>query len=323
MNRARTAIVTLALCLAAPAAMAEPTDAELAAARSLFVEARALEKEGKWEEALRKLEAVGDVRMTPQVRFHIALCHMNTGHLVAARNGFALARREAEAAKATQVIRESSEHIKSLDKRIPVLRIRLPRDVPDVAVRIDGREFSSDLLSVPIPLDPGEHRVQASATGFAPFDRSVSLEETSTQDLAIELRKLPPTPPAEPPPAIVRVQPQPSTDKPERPDHTVAWIAVGTGGALLAGAAVSSFVRASAISDIDESCPSHKDCDPALKDTRDRAQTFGSLGVVLGVLGVASAGYGGYVLLSSPNDGAAVSVAPASDGLGMTGTVVW
>jgi hypothetical protein len=94
---------------------------------------------------------------------------------------------------------------------------------------------------------------------------------------------------------------------------------------MLAGSAVTAFVRASAISDIDDACPSHRDCDPSLESTRDRAQTFGMLSVALAGLGIASAVTGGYLLRGAHGDDVALSIHPVAQpgSLGMSGAVQW
>jgi PEGA domain len=330
-------LVGAALLLAPiPVAAQSTQPSELAAARSLFNEARELEKQGQWAEALTTLEAVASVRMTAQVRFHIALCHEHIGKLVAARNGFETARREAREEKAEQVLLESTEHIEALEARIPSVRIKLSEQPPGLSVLIDGDEIQTGLLAVPIPLDPGEHRVRVTAPGHEDVERIVSLEEGATQDLAIEMQPLP---------APVAAKPKPMTQAPIAPspppkqestrdgnvtsgDPTLGWVLVGTGGALLVGSAVSAIVRSSAISDIDDSCPSHTGCDPSLKDTRDQAQTFGTLAAVLGGLGVATVGAGGYLVWSSSPgqaDETNVAIRPTihPEGLSMSGVVVW
>jgi hypothetical protein len=63
---------------------AEPTKTELAAARDLFARAERDEDGGRWGDALDKLRRASSVKMTPGIRFHIALCEENLGQLVAA-----------------------------------------------------------------------------------------------------------------------------------------------------------------------------------------------------------------------------------------------
>ena len=58
--------------------------AELKKARAQFQQATELEQAGNWTAALQAFREVGQVRMTPQVRFHIAVCEEKLGRLVAA-----------------------------------------------------------------------------------------------------------------------------------------------------------------------------------------------------------------------------------------------
>jgi hypothetical protein len=301
-----------------------PSDAELATARNLFAEARKLQQEGRWADALPKLEAIGQVRMTPQIRFHIALCHLHTGKLVAARNGFETALREARAENADQVVHEASVHIQALKARIPTVRIGLPEQPANLVVRIDDAPIHAGLLAAPVPLDPGSHVVRVLAPGFVPFEAKLDLEEQTSLELSVMLEPLPPSSsaPATPPPASDTLRDA------SAPDPTLGWVLVGVGGAMLAGSAVTAFVRASAISDIDDTCPSHRDCDPSLESTRDRAQTFGMLSLALAGFGIASAGTGGYLLWSSRGahaDDVALSIHPVAQpgSLGVSGAVQW
>ena len=322
----RAGLLGLVLLLPSPAEAQPsnlPSDAELATARNLFAEARQLQQQGRWADALPKLEAIGHVRMTPQIRFHIALCHLHTGKLVAARNGFETALREARAENASQVVHEASVHIQALEARIPTVRIRLPEQPANPAVRIDDAPIHAGLLAAPVPLDPGSHTVRVLATGHAPFEAKLDLEEEASLELTVTLDPLPPSssPSGTPPPPV-------AVHDASAPDPTLGWVLVGVGGAMLAGSAVTAFVRASAISDIDDACPSHRDCDPSLEGTRDRAQTFGMLSLALAGLGIASAGTGGYLLWSSRGahaDDVALSIHPVAQpgSLGVSGAVQW
>src|SRR4051812_36571010 len=92
----RAAMIATAVIFANGAlarAGAEPTGAQLDQARERFAAGRALEKDGRWSEALDAFQQVGAIKMTPQVRFHIALCLENVGVLTQALDGFVDARR--------------------------------------------------------------------------------------------------------------------------------------------------------------------------------------------------------------------------------------
>ena len=70
--------------------------AELKKARAQFQQATELEQAKNWTAALQAFREVGQVRMTPQVRFHIAVCEEKLGRLVAALGGYELALADAD-----------------------------------------------------------------------------------------------------------------------------------------------------------------------------------------------------------------------------------
>ena len=72
-------------------------ESELEAARKAFAAGIELEKAGDYEGALAKFEETSSVKMTPQVRFHVALCHEKLGRFVEAIEGYELAAKQAEA----------------------------------------------------------------------------------------------------------------------------------------------------------------------------------------------------------------------------------
>jgi hypothetical protein len=88
-------VAAVLLLLEAPA-LAQDAD-ELKRARAQFQQATELEQAGNWAAALQQFREVGQVRMTPQVRFHIAVCEEKLGRLVAALGGYELALAEADA----------------------------------------------------------------------------------------------------------------------------------------------------------------------------------------------------------------------------------
>ena len=83
-------------------AIPSPTQAQevdeevIAEARANFQRAIELEHVGNWSEAMKLFRKVGTVKMTPQVRYHIASCEENLGHLVVALGGYELALAQAE-----------------------------------------------------------------------------------------------------------------------------------------------------------------------------------------------------------------------------------
>jgi hypothetical protein len=66
-------------------------------------------------------------------------------------------------------------------------------------VRVDGAEIPSAALGVPIPLDPGDHVVEAEAPRHERFRRQVELEPKEDVAVAIRLRPVVAISPIEPP----------------------------------------------------------------------------------------------------------------------------
>jgi hypothetical protein len=107
---------------------------------------------------------------------------------------------------------------------------------------------------------------------------------------------------------------------------------MGTGGAALVAAGVSTAVRSSAISEIDEACPSHQNCDPSLRETQDHAQRYGVMAGALAVVGTALVAGGVGILLlmpdresNEPAQGVSVALFPNATraGGGVTGVMPW
>ena len=96
---------------------------ELWIARGKFQQAIELERAGDFAQALRLLREVGQLKMTPQVRYHIALCLDNLGQLVAAVGSYELALADADTVG--QSFRETVEkNVARLRARIPKLQIK-------------------------------------------------------------------------------------------------------------------------------------------------------------------------------------------------------
>jgi hypothetical protein len=332
----------LILTLASSVAQADPSAAELASARDMFSEARRAEDAGRWAEALVKLKAIANVKLTPQVRFHLGLCQEHTGHLVEALNSFELARAEATEQGVGAVMDEARDHAASVRSRVPKLLIVLPAGA-DAKVEVDGQAISSGLLARPLPFDPGRHTISASAPGQA-FSHEVTISERDEKRIDVVFTAVPVAPapkvaaappaPASPSPPSSPPAPTASSDTgtSARGSSTVGWVIVGAGGAALAGAALTAVLHQGALKNIDDVCPSHMDCprsqQSSLEDSQSKARTFGALAVALGAGGGALVVTGLVLALTSapnaaPATGLAVSPWLANNGGGVLGAMSW
>jgi hypothetical protein len=278
--------VTLACALLGGQAPAWAQDAaELKRARAQFQQATELEQAGNWTAALQAFREVGQVRMTPQVRFHIAVCEENLGRLVAALGGYELALADADKVN-PDFKGEVEANVSKLRARIPKLVIERGAGANAAAIELDGVAVGDSSVGVEVPLDPGPHAVTAKAPNRKPFETSVTLKERETTRVEIVLEELPPE--------LLRTGVAPPPEKP--PSKVVPLVIGGVGVASLIGAGVLFGLRQSTLSELEEACPSRKNCDPGKESRYDdlKFYHYGSM-VTLGV-GVAAVGTAGALL---------------------------
>lgn len=285
-----------------------PSAGELDAARALFAEAYADEQEKRFAQALEKFQRVAAVKESGSVRYRIGSVLESLGRLREARDAFrALAASKANLAANEQEIADSAaERAHRLDAKIPRLVLRLQDNSPaDTRVTVDGASVPASTTPTPIELDPGEHLVQATSPTSRPSEIKVALAEGKEVVVSVVLEPLAPSP--KPPIAEVPGG---------RRDKTLAYIALGSGGALLITGVVLLAIREGNISDLERECGASGVCPASRRDelesTRDQAQLFGPLGVGLGLVGLAGVGIGGYLLFRPAKPPAPASGAAAT-----------
>jgi len=271
----------------------------LAAARALFVEGIELEKEDDWKGALEKFEKVAAVKMTPQVRFHIALCHENLGRLVDAVNGFELAEQEARAAgdRARDVLKNAPKRAEALRDRVAYLTLHVDGKVRTSKITIDGKEVALALVDSNIPVDPGDHVVEVKRDGEVTFSEELSFDEAETRELTLTIDDPEPPPPPKPQPTVTP-EPDPDTTPPivveDDPPQWISYVVAGAGGAMLGGAGVLWLLRQSTLRGISRECqePGFVGCDPADAGDADKAKQYDVASKVLLGVGAASVAAG-------------------------------
>jgi hypothetical protein len=264
-----------------------PTAEEIKAARELFQEAFKDEQERRLPEALEKFQRVAKVKETASVRYRIATVLAAMGRWREARDMYrALAAAKPSLPASDHDTSDSAaEKAAELDRRMPRLALRLEdHPPPDVRVTLDGAPVPVSTTPRSIELDPGEHVVAASSSQGTVSEHTLTLPDgggefshtVSFGDRATAGHK----------------------------DRTLAWIALGGGGALLLGGVALLIAREGAIDDMNTSCPLRV-CPAStrsdVESDRDRAQLFGPLGVGLGLIGLAAVGVGVYLLVRNPS----------------------
>lgn len=166
--------------------------ADTSAARSLAIE-------GKKAFDAKDYQAAVDYFEKAERQFHatthllmIALARIELGQLVEAQETLYTIANEALPSDANEVLRNNKEQaeqlIGELEAKIGALVLTVqPSDAPALAIEIDGKPLSVDLLGAPRRSNPGERTVVVTAQGFERAERTVTLPEGGSETLSIEL----------------------------------------------------------------------------------------------------------------------------------------
>lgn len=171
-------LIACAALLVPRSAHSEPNSAEISNAKHAFESALAAEAEQRWADAALKLREAIAVKDTPGLRFHLAHCEAELGHLVAASLEYEhaddLLRRGVKAPDVQKLLGPARSE---LLQRLPRLTLELPSDVQVPLISVDRRAYPASELVMGIALDPGIHQLHVKAVGRRPFERALNLKE--------------------------------------------------------------------------------------------------------------------------------------------------
>lgn len=243
----------------------EDESAALVKARALFQRGLELEQAGNYSAAVQAFREVGQVRMTPQVRYHIALCEERLGRLVAALGGYELALAEADSVN-PDFKSEVESNVTRLRESIPRIVIQRGAGADAAVIELDGVKLGDSSVGIELPLDPGPHSVVARAPGYKPLEKTVTVAENSREVAVLDLEALPPD---AIPPVGGEVQTRPIP-------RIVPYVIGGVGAASLIASGVFYALRQDAIGDLEKKCTNHvcPNDDPTIKDTDDKMRTY-------------------------------------------------
>jgi hypothetical protein len=282
------------LGLVSSAAAADPvTPAERTLARSLFDQARALSHEGNFAEACPKFEE--SARLAPGIgtSFNLGDCFEHVGRPASAWSAFTDAADQARRAGQDDREKAARARAAALEPKLPKIVLNTaPPLPPDFTVTLDGKVLSAAVLRSPLPIDPGEHVVRASAPGKAPVDLTLHIA-TVPRTEAIEIAPLTDLPPPAPTTVIL-----PAGGSDAQPYF--GWqrtSAIAAGGLALVGVGIASFFAGRAHSEWSHAqpeCPANVCTSVGYQDWQDArssASASTALFITAGVVAV-----GGVVL---------------------------
>ena len=270
----------------------------MAAARTQFQQGLALETAGDWAGALALFQQVAAVKLTPQVRFNIALCEEHLGRLAIALGDYRIAASEADAAKAADVAALVEKHQDELRNRIPKVVIKRGEGGEYASVTLDGISLGSSSVGSELPVDPGPHTITAKAPGYKPFTTSFNMaeKESKTVELTLEKIIMAADPTADMNTGSAATPGNGGAEKPAEPPHKpnrLLPIVVGSVGvASLITSGIFFALRSGTIKDLNNGCGAdHNNCPTDLQSTYNKGKTYNTVADVtlgVGIVGVAA-----------------------------------
>ena len=242
----------MAVMLAALTSTAQAADADTALAESLFREGKRLQALGKYAEACPKFAESQKVAPGLGTLLNLASCHAQEGKTASAWAEFNDAIAQAKRLGDTQRQALAEKNLQALEPRLTYLRLETadPTNAAELSIQFDESPLSAASLGVPIPVNPGEHQITASAPAKQPWsERFVAPKDPGTLTFTIPaLRPLSAAPapvpqaaapapyPLAPAPAPI-AQPTPAPAPPRstsRPLRTAGFVIGGIGLGSLA-----------------------------------------------------------------------------------------
>jgi hypothetical protein len=293
-----------ALCLGAPAALAQG-DTERAGARAAATEGGKAFDEGRYKEAIDLFTRAESLVHAPPHLLFIARSHEKLGQLVKAREAYLKITREKLAADAPDPFKEAqaaaTQELSALEPRVPYLTITVKGDGADGAtVSMDDQPVPKALVGVPYPVDPGEHKLQATGTGVQSPVQTITVKEGAKESIELALA------PAEGAGAgpgegasgsgEVSLGDAGPTSGGTNGMRIGAYVALGVGVVGLAGGTFFLLQASSKESEADDlctlpggGCPADKaDEIKALDDDASSARTLATVGFIVGGVGIAT-----------------------------------
>jgi tetratricopeptide (TPR) repeat protein len=316
---ARLLLVAAALVLLPGRALAQTGDP--AAAEALFAAGRAAFESGDYDSACAKFAESHRLDPAAGTVINLAACNERRGRLASAWENWR---------EALSMLRADDERRPGVEKRKNDLEARLPRLVvrlapgspPGTAVSRDGVALGPATFGLPLPVDPGPHRIEVTAQGRTPRSYDVKAEEGRAVELLVE-----PGPPlpghaaAAAPAKVAPAKPSARSDSGGGDLRLVGYVTAGVGLVGLGVGAVTglmAFDRKQTIIDTCDKQGERYSCPSEGVDAADSGKTLATVSSIATISGLALAATGLVLVFTSSNDGPEVTATVLPSG-GMIG----
>lgn len=309
----------LPILLAGPSAFA----GDPAAAQGLFNDAKKLIAEDHWAEACPKLEE--SQRLDPGIGtlFNLANCHEHIGRSATAWAEFLEVASTAKSRGQAAREKAARDRAGAIEPNLTRLVIVVKAETPELAVTRDGESVGRAQWNVAVPVDPGPHKLVATAPGKQRWETSVriSTEAKNTEvtvpslvdEVAAPVAIVPVAAPVAPPPATA----------PNGAGRTQRLVGIAVAGAGVVAVAIGAGFGLSSKGKHDDAqthCDASNHCDAAGLALQDDAIHAGTISTVAFGLGAAAIATGAVLFFIAPHDAAPSARIQASPLIGQNGT---
>jgi len=250
------ATLAVGLGLLAPVASAQ-SDADRATARQLGQDGQQALDAKDYRAAEDHFRRADKLVHAPTLELGLARALAGVGKFVESQETYNRIVREGVAPGAPEAFKhaidDARKEVETVSTKVGAVTITVKgrdgADVADPSVALDGQPINSASLGVRRAIDPGNHALHVSATGYKPADFNFPVTAGSNIDQPIVLEKdlgaaAPPAAPAPSPAtnATPATSPAPSSDNTATPSNKgsiAPWIAFGVGGVGLVVGAIT------------------------------------------------------------------------------------
>lgn len=322
-----------AVSTASTPARAQTSAQDSAVAQSLYDQGRKLAAQNNYTEACPKLEESQRLDPTAVTQFWLADCYEHVGRTASAWSSFldlAAAARRNGGPKAEEREKVAKDRANAIAPKLTQLVISVPDavKVPGLVIKRDGEAVHSGQWGSPVPVDPGNHTIEASAPGKQTWTKTQDVEGVG-QTVTIQVDPLGDTPveAATPParggaPSPVDLPPQ--TEPARSSPLKTAGLVVGAVGVV--GLGVGTVLGVLAISKNSSANDGHcgaafggtNNCDPTGLSLRSDAVNFGNASTVSFIAGGVLVAGGAALWLFAPRSSVQAGATVGNGGAGVT-----
>jgi hypothetical protein len=285
---------TVTLLLALFSAGTASAQDSAAAAEALFDQGRAAMEKRDYETACQRFRESERIDPAAGTKLNLADCEERRGRIASAWELFRAAQRAVPESDERHAI--AGSRAAALEPRLPLLTLRLAPGAPsDTRVHLGTVAIGAGSFGVPLPLDPGKHRLLVEAPRHTPRSIELVLAEGSRQTVDLAPGSVQPLPAGGAPAVEDRGS---STGSGSR---TLGYVFGGVGIVGLVVGGVTGAMVLSKKSIAEEDCPDAEQvCNSTRgRDAADSGRALGPITTVSLLVGAAGLGAGAYFLLSA------------------------